>query len=347
MAVLMAWLADLEEQWLILGLAKTSCPKCIARKRDFDDGHEHAPRTSASILEALRSVRQNYPDADVWQFVQKAKEQGLSGVEEVCWDGLPVDMCRVICVDVLHGLHKMFKDHIMKWVTNVVGENALDLLFMGQPRRTGFRNFHAGISHISQCTGRENRDLERHLLGAIAAVDDLDPRVLKCVRSLLDFIYRAGFPLHSDDSLKLMQAELDVFWENIWIFVHLEARTGDSGNVINNFEIPKLHVLHDYCRNIMDLGTPDNYSTEIGEALHIPYCKQAYKATNRKEYDQQIISYLTRQEALQKYVAYLGWRNQVYPDFENDEYDHGNQARDALYALGQIRSTARDPIEVG
>lgn len=322
MAVLMAWLADLEELWMILGLAKSSCPKCMARTNDFDVPHAQESRTGDSILEDLRTIRHEYPDADVYQFVRRAVQRGLVGVEHLCWEGLPVDMCRVACVDALHGLHKMFKDHIVKWVSNVVGESELDVLFMAQPRRTGFRTFHSGISHITQSSGRENRDLERHLLVAIAGLEDLHPKVLRCVRAILDFIAKAGFPLHSDDSINLMKTDLARFWENVGVFISLAARTGDSGNVIDHFRIPKLHMLLHYFENIMDLGTVDNYSTEICESLHIPYCKKAYKATNRKEYDQQIIRYLERMEALNSYNGYLAWRNTSYPEFENDEYDH-------------------------
>lgn len=335
-AILMAWLADLEEQWMILGLAKSSCPMCLAQTHEFDTPTAQERRTGDSILEDLRATRREYPDADVWQFVRKSVQKGLVGVEELCWEGLPVDMCRVVCVDALHGLHKMFKDHLMKWVSNVVGKSELDVLFMAQPRRTGFRNFHSGISHITQCTGRENRDLERQLLMAIAAIDDLDPRVLRCVRALLDFIFKAGFPLHSDDSIEQMRNDVDVFWANIWIFISLGARVGDSGDIIEHFRIPKLHMLLHYFENIEDLGTVDNYSTEICEALHIPYCKKAYKATNRKEYDEQIIRYLVRLESLQSYTAYLAWRNKNYPEFENDEYDQDDDREETLLALAEL-----------
>lgn len=344
MPILMSWLADLEEHWLILGLAKSSCPKCTARTRDFDTPHIHdqLPRTGDSILADIQDIL-DLPfeeKLDVWQFHGLAGEKGLAGVERLCWEGLPVDMCRVVCVDALHGLHKMFKDHIVKWVTLVVGENDLDLLFMAQPRRTGFRNFHSGISFIQQCTGRENRDIERQILGAIAGQEDLDPRVLKCVRALLDFIFMAGFPVHTERTLAEMQRHLDIFWKNIRVFVELSARVGKSGNLIEEFAIPKLHLLFHYLMNIRDLGTVDNYSTEICEALHIPFCKNAYKATNRKDYDQQIINYLTRLAALTEYTAYLAWRSKSWDDDEtvdgyNDDDDDDDDENSNLVSAVQ------------
>lgn len=338
-AVLVAWLADLEEQWMILGLAKFSCPKCMARYEDLDTPHPQAPRTGQSIVDDLRAIREEFPDADVWQFVRKAVAEGYVGVETLCWEGLPVDMCRIVCVDALHGIHKLFGNHLLSWVSNAVGENELDLRFMAQPRRMGFRNFDSGISHLSQCSGREHRDLERHLLPVIAGAEDLDPRVLKCVRAFLDFVFKALLPLQSDNTLACMESDLKTFWATIKVFIDIDARTGSSGDTISHFKIPKLHVLWHYLQNIRDLGTPDNYSTEIGETLHIPFCKKAYKATNRKEYDEQIITYLIRREALICYTAYYAWRHQEYPEHENDEYNFDDDAaNDTAVASTRLRA---------
>ncbi|KAF8279130.1 hypothetical protein DL93DRAFT_2092352 [Clavulina sp. PMI_390] len=195
--------------------------------------------------------------------------------------------------------------------------------FMAQPHRVGFRNFASGISHLRQRSGRENRDLERLILPAIVGAEDVDPRVFKCVRALLDFIFKAMLPLHTEATLRAMEGDLAAFFANLQVFIDIGARLNKRGEIIDHFCIPKLHLLLHYTSNIRDLGTTDNYSTEICETLHIPYCKEAYRHTNRKDYDSQIIKYLKRTEALQEYVAYLGWRRQQYPAHENspDDYD--------------------------
>ena len=64
--------------------------------------------------------------ANTWQFFLKSKEFGLAGVEKPCWEGLAIDICNVLCVDVLHGIHKFFKDHVMEWLTNTCGKDELD-----------------------------------------------------------------------------------------------------------------------------------------------------------------------------------------------------------------------------
>lgn len=131
--ILMAWIADLEEQWTLLGLAQNSCPKCLARWPDLGNPHACSPRSGQWILSKLAEICTQYPDADTWQFVQKAKEEGLCGVEVLCWRELPVDMCCAICLDILHTVHKGFYDHLLLWTSRMVGERALDAAYMVQP----------------------------------------------------------------------------------------------------------------------------------------------------------------------------------------------------------------------
>ena len=243
MSVLMAWVADLKEQYDIAGLSPNSCPRCEARFEDLGKPEPCPHRTGQSILDGLRRVRADYPTANTWQFANKAKELGFAGVEELCWEGLSVDICRIICVDNLHGLHKMFKDHMMDWLTNSIGEAELDHRFMAQPHRVGARNFDSGISHYSQWSGKGHRDLERHIIPVIAGADGTQPAVMKAMRALMDFIYIAQYPLQSDVTLDELKSALSAFHKNKDIFVQNGSRTGSAG-VIDHMNIPKVHALH-------------------------------------------------------------------------------------------------------
>lgn len=118
-----------------------------------------------------------------------------------------------------------------------------------------------------------------------------------------------ALPIHTDTTLRSMDAELQVFWSNVRIFIENGSRVGDKGNIIPHFKILKPHITRHYFTNIEDNGTADNYSTEICESLHKPMAKEAYAATNHKDYEAQMISYLERMEALQLYCAYLAWRD--------------------------------------
>lgn len=146
--------------------------------------------------------------------MRKAKKKGLSGVEELCWEGLAVDMCHAICVDLLHTYHKMFGDHIMLWITCTIGEEHLNDRFSAQPHCVGARNFPAGISHLLQLSGKEYRAIEQSIMPVIAGHANASPCVLKSVCGLLDFIFKALFPVHSDRTISHMLWDLEVFRVN-------------------------------------------------------------------------------------------------------------------------------------
>jgi hypothetical protein len=126
--ILIAWLADVKEQWLLVGLAQTSCPRCMSQ--EFQFGHHTCMncRTGDSIIQALRTLRDEWPEVSRYHFAGKASREGYAGVEpsDLFWVGLGVDICQVICVDMLHGLHKFVHDHVLTWIRETVGKHQLD-----------------------------------------------------------------------------------------------------------------------------------------------------------------------------------------------------------------------------
>jgi hypothetical protein len=96
-----------------------------------------------------------------------------------------------------------------------------------------------------------------------------------------------------EDDLAELQADLGEFHEQKGIFetkgVH-KSRYRFNG-------ILKLHILRHYMPLICEMGTPDNYSTEGPEHLHIDYVKEPYARTNRVEPEQQMTIRLEQQEA--------------------------------------------------
>ncbi|KAF9502754.1 hypothetical protein BS47DRAFT_1462307 [Hydnum rufescens UP504] len=294
-AILLAWIADLKEQYDIVALAPNSCPSCLATYDDLGSADPLPHHTAKSILDNIHKIRAMYPHADTWQFACQAKNIGLASVENICWEGLPIDICRIICVDNLHGLHKMFKDHLILWLSNTVGKpNSIT------------DSWH---SLIVWWSGKGHRDLERHIIPVIAGADGMIPGVMRSARLLLDFIYIAQFPMQSDSTLQALKAVLSTFHDNKESFIQNGSQTGAS-SIINHLNIPKLHALHCWLSNIPNLGSTDNYCTEMGETLHILMCKLAYQAMNRKDYEEQIIRYLIHQESLLLFRNYLCWRNQ-------------------------------------
>jgi hypothetical protein len=52
-------------------------------------------------------------------------------------------------------------------------------------------------------------------------------------------------------------------------------------------------------------GTADGYNSEVSERLHIDYAKEGYRASNKKDYIKQMTVWLGRQEAVNRFQAYL------------------------------------------
>ena len=80
-----------------------------------------------------------------------------------------------------------------------------------------------------------------------------------------------------------------------------------------HFNFPKLHSLPHYLESIRLLGTTDNYNTEATERLHIDLAKDAYRATNKKDYYEQMLLWLECHEKIWAFEIVLQWRQGVMP----------------------------------
>ena len=151
-----------------------------------------------------------------------------------------------------------------------------------------------GISSLSRVTGQEHDQISRILLGLV--IDCPLPgglpnvRLVRAVRALLDFIYLARYPIHTDETLSLLDDALERFHDNKNIFIDL--------GIQDSFNIPKLHSAKHYTQYIRLYGTLDNYNTEYTERLHIDLAKDAYRATNRKDEFSQMTVWLERKEKI-------------------------------------------------
>ncbi|QRW07893.1 Tyrosine kinase domain protein [Ceratobasidium sp. AG-Ba] len=221
------------------------------------------------------------------------------------WRNLPfANISTSITPDLLHQLHRgMTGDHLVKWMTRLVGKDRFDRWLIGLPRASGVRHFTKGKSPIIQWTGKESKQLGKVFMSVVAGCTK--PEAVKAARHLLDFTYRAHLPQLSDDDPTEMEADLLAFHELKDIFRGSGAYQAPAG-----FKgIPKLHMLSHYVRSIRELGSPDNFNTETTELLHIEYVKDGWRTSNHVNEIPQMTRYLQRRESwvlLRIYLADIG-----------------------------------------
>ncbi|KAF7295758.1 hypothetical protein HMN09_01118400 [Mycena chlorophos] len=127
-----------------------------------------------------------------------------------------------------------------------------------------------------------------------------------------------------------MQAALDTFHEHKNVIVEYGIRS--------HFNIPKLHSIQHYVDAIWRLGSADGYNTESPERLHIDFAKNAYKASNKRDYTEQMALWLQRQEAIAIRCAYVDWVLARRPGTdsdvsEEDGFDSDDESDDAQLAI--------------
>ncbi|KAG8695809.1 hypothetical protein FRC08_007547 [Ceratobasidium sp. 394] len=157
-------------------------------------------------------------------------------------------------------------------------------------------------------SGKEHRALKTVHLGVIAnAAIPYSQELTRVTRALLDFIYLAQLPLHTDKTLAKYKEAYRQFHKLKGVWIKNGARQGEKGDVIEHFNIPKLHVAGHLPEQVQAKGVADNYTTETIEHLHINTLKEPYKATNRKNWHEQTVRYLIRRDKITDFNLYLDW----------------------------------------
>ncbi|KAG1897449.1 uncharacterized protein F5891DRAFT_1129914 [Suillus fuscotomentosus] len=282
--ILAAYVADFPEQCL-----------CLVAANDRGDALNSAMHDPESTKEILHKRK-------IGQHPLEFEANGLRAVYKPFWADLPhADIFLAFTPDLLHQLHKgVFKDHLVKWCIDIIGEDEIDAHFKAIPNYPGLRHFKKGISSVKQWTGCEHKEMQRVFVGLLSGA--VPSRVLVVARSILNFSYHAQLHIQTTESLEALQTTLTVFHANKDILKELAVR--------EHFNIPKLHQLSHYVQSITLLGAADGFNTELPERLHIDFAKDSYRASNKRDYEEQMALWLQCQEAVFIRSTYLDWLSQ-------------------------------------
>ncbi|KAJ7193265.1 hypothetical protein GGX14DRAFT_593074 [Mycena pura] len=295
--ILAAYVADYPEQCLVANCMENRCPICKVKPKSRGSHEPSDPRNQAETMELLKEHQSGYKNPST---AAKSKEE---------YEG--IGLRPAFTPDILHQLHKgAFKDHLVKWCTKLIGEKEVDARFRAMPPHPDVRHFKNGISSVSQWTGSEYKAMEKVFISVL--IGAAAERAVGAARAILDFIYYSSLQSHTTATLLGLAGALDDFHRYKDIFITLEARLPP------HFNIPKIHSMEHYVDLIRLFGSADGFNTESPERLHIDYAKNAYRASNKRDYIIQMTKWLRRQEAVDRFTLYLEWmRNGAYKRAED------------------------------
>lgn len=306
---------DYPEQVLCTCTYTGECPSCPTHRNELGEFNRDDPpalRSLEKIFEILDSF-----ETDPAGFLQACKSAGIKPVVDPFWKDLPyVHIYRSITPDVLHQLYQGILKHLIQWIIEAYGAAEIDARCRRMPPNHNIRLFIKGISTLSRVTGQEHDHMCRILLGLI--IDAPLPsglssaRLLAATRAMLDFLYLAQYPIHTDNTLELLDDALEDFHNNKQIFTDLAIRDA--------YNIPKLHWAQHYVDAVKLYGTTDNVNTQYTERLHIDLAKDAYAATNRKDEFLQMTLWVERKEKILRHAQYIQWRSEGSPATERKQW---------------------------
>lgn len=299
--ILLSHIADLPEQQMIACVGTKSSPITMARFHDLGLPVRRELRTGASTIDRISKIKDAVDTSDITRYVTKARTMGMNAVYKPYWrDWEYADPCRFLTPDALHQWHKFFWDHPMKWARALLGDAEIDRRYKTLQKHVGRLFFRKGFTSFSQHTCRESRELQASFISVISGA--VTPGVLRAFRGIMDFIYIGQFEVQSTETLRLLQDALNRFHAD-------KHHLSDEAACDDGWHIPKLEMMHNVASLITQTGSAPQYTAERLERCHITMSKMAYRATNHKDYEEQMCRYLDRQEKLYLFDMYLRWRS--------------------------------------
>ncbi|KAG8774028.1 hypothetical protein FRC12_002196, partial [Ceratobasidium sp. 428] len=284
--IIASWIADWPEQNNLACTTQGGCPKCMQGWKGRGDRGPRVPlRNPDDTLEALKAYKKSRKPAVLTALRLRAVEP--------FWAAIPhMDIGNCLTPDLLHQLYKGMFEHARDWVEDLLGTEEFNRRFKKMSGAKDLRHFKKGVTTVKNWAGRETRDMMRQFLPIV--VDAQAPEdFVRMIRALLDFSYIAHGARLTDIDLEELDNALEAFHKTKGVLLAKKMVKADGFD-----RIAKLHMLSHYTDDIRELGTPDGYSTETPEYLHIVYVKIPWRMSNRRNPFPQMVKYVRRLEAI-------------------------------------------------
>lgn len=338
--ILFARLADNPEQQMIACCSGDASFVSIARHPQLGSGQKQPRRTGIGTLDKIKALRSKVDPHNLCSYTNTARSMGLSGVHKPYWRNWKfADPSKFLAPDALHQWHKFFWVHMMGWARELIGDAELDRRYMALQKHVQYRHFREGFTKFLQHTCREARDLEASFIAVISDHPSISPGIMKCFRSLLDFIYIAQFDTHTTTTLKDLKACLSTFHANKHHLIEAGLRNGEKQK--GEFNIRKLETMLFVPDFILSLGTCPQFNTEPTEKQHIPDAKEPYRKSNKKNVAPQVCLHLDRREKIELFAMYIEWKKSkaAKPTLSKDP--KATLAANRVYGLNEGASEGR------
>ncbi|KAG1818055.1 uncharacterized protein BJ212DRAFT_1446545 [Suillus subaureus] len=222
--ILAAYVADFLEQCLVACCKENQCPKCNPLTLLMQD-----PEVTKEILEKWKNG----------QHPIQFDDNRLHAIYNPFWANLPhTNIFLAFTPDLLHQVHKgVFKDHLVKWCLEIVGEDEMDAHFKTMPDYPGLQHFKKGISTMRQWIGTEYKEMQCVFIGLLTGV--VPSQVLNA---------------------------LVVFHTNKDILQELEVH--------EHFNIPKIHQMSHFIKSITLFGSTNGFNNTYRASNKCDYEEQ-------------------------------------------------------------------------
>ena len=285
---LVSYIGDFFEQQLVACVSENA-PVTTAEVPQFGGPAPATPQTSQEMLGQIKELCElvNPRHSGVSQKAAKPRKLPF-------WrDWKFSDPC--FFLTGLQSGRQFFFDHVPRWCKAMAGSNTLN------SRGSGL---HHRVPRQVQMTRRELDDINGTVVPLLDGVANVADEFVYAVRALLEFIYRAQSPVHTDSSIAAMEQALVEFY----------AKKQSIGKYANEIvKYPELEMMKNFGRQIKANGSLTQFSTDVTDRLIIMHCRGLFERAARQDRMPvgQIIEYLNQVETIRMFDVYLFLRQET------------------------------------